>query len=76
MNIYTGAQLTINGILDEKIQVRFNNHDGEIGLVFTDSRDPEVSASLSYAAAIQLIDTLQVALQMKRMNFERKEKKA
>ena len=64
MTIYTGAKLTINGVLDEKIAVTFNNYDGEIGLAFIDA-DGADEVRLSYGAARQLIGALEVALNMR-----------
>lgn len=66
--IYTGFQCTVNGVLDEKIVVSFNNHDGSIGLVFQGANKDGTDASvpLTYGGAMQLIGVLQVALDMRR----------
>ena len=53
--IYTGFQCTVNGVLDEKIVVSFNNHGGSIGLVFQGANKDGTDASvpLTYGGAMQ-----------------------
>lgn len=72
MTIYTGAQLTVNDVLGSKIHVNFNNHDGQIGLVFSDTEEV-VTAGLTYGAAVHLIDALQMAIDLRNKARARKE---
>jgi len=62
MNIYTGAVLTIHGVLDERIQVTFNNVDGGICLRFNDNAE---SHMITYSAAMQLRKAIDTALAMR-----------
>jgi hypothetical protein len=68
MNNYIGARLTVNGVLDEKIEVTFNDKDGAIGLVFVGegANDTNVEARITYAAANKLVKALNVALTMRK----------
>lgn len=65
MTIYTGFTATVNGIMDEKIRVSFNSHDGLIGLEFWDDGQC-FKTTLSYAAAPELINVLQLAVDVRR----------
>lgn len=73
MTIYTGAQVTVNDILGSKIHVNFNNHDGNIGLVFQGGPGEVATAGISYGAALHLIDALQMAVDLRNRARERKE---
>lgn len=64
--IYTGAKLTVHGILGEAIDLSFNNVDGAIHLRFYDKDGPETQAVVSYAAAKQLIAALNTAFFMRK----------
>lgn len=66
--IYTGVKMTINGVLDERIEVTFNTSDGNIGLWFYDNDTMYmngVQQTLSFAAAKQLIKALETAFFMR-----------
>lgn len=71
MNVYTGAVLTIHGVLHERIEVCFNNLDGNIGLKFYKDDVEGVGyeeshvMSMSYAAALQLRAAIDTALAMR-----------
>jgi hypothetical protein len=62
MQIYTGAALTIHGVLDERIEVTFNNVDGGICLRFNDNAE---SHMITYGAAMQLRQAIDTALAMR-----------
>lgn len=61
MQIYTGVTMTINGVLDERIEVTFNTSDGGIGLRFYGEDTVGTQESLSFPAAKQLIKALETA---------------
>jgi hypothetical protein len=63
--IYTGVKMTINGVLDERIEVTFNTSDGNIGLRFHDDDTEGTQEYLSFAAAKQLIKALETAFFMR-----------
>ncbi len=68
MTVYIGVKMTVNGILDERIEVAFNTSDGGLGLRFYDAgneSDPGVTETISYAAAKQLITVLETAFEMR-----------
>ena len=62
MQIYTGAALTIHGVLEERIEVTFNNVDGGICLRFNDNAE---SHMLTYGAAMQLRQAIDTAFAMR-----------
>ena len=72
MNVRTVYHITVNGALNEQIHLRFDNHDGGIGIVFVkDPNNPmsnEQSAHISIATARQLYIGLQTALAVKKNN--------
>lgn len=61
MQIYTGVTMTINGVLDERIEVAFNTSDGNIGLRFYEKDTEGTQEYLTFAAAKQLINALETA---------------
>lgn len=68
MSVYTGVKMTINGVLDERIDVAFNTSDGQIGLRFYDAGNESADGTqetISYAAALQLIKALETAFDMR-----------
>lgn len=68
MSVYIGVKMTINGVLDERIEVSFNTSDGQIGLRFYDAGNESadgVQETISYAAALQLIKVLETAFAMR-----------
>ena len=65
MKIYTGVKMTVNGVLDERIEVTFNTSDGNIGLRFYDKDTDGTQEYLSFPAAQQLIKALETAFFMR-----------
>jgi hypothetical protein len=65
MTVYIGVKMTVNGILDERIEVSFNTSDGGLGLRFYDEGTDGTQETISYAAAKQLITVLETAFEMR-----------